>query len=77
MEILGKVYVEDGILWKMGSVDMKCVSTGTFSMKLNREPLSYFTSTRGTKQGDLLSPYLLILVVNCLLSLMKNVVNTK
>lgn len=53
---------------------MQCVTTVSFSVKLNGEPLPYFRPTRGIRQGDPLSPYLFLLVANCLSFLMENVV---
>lgn len=53
---------------------MQCVSTVTFSVKFNGEPLPYFQPSRGIRQGNLLSPYLFILVANVLSLLMKKAV---
>lgn len=48
------------------------MTTVSFSVKMNGEPLAFFHPTRGIRQGDPLSPYLLILVTNYLSSSMEN-----
>jgi hypothetical protein len=45
---------------------MKCVSTVTYSIIINGEPTGLIKPTRGIRQGDPLSPYLLILCVEVL-----------
>lgn len=53
---------------------MQRVSTVSFSVKFNGEPLPYFKSSRGIRQGDPLSPYLFILVPNVLSFMLKRAV---
>jgi len=53
---------------------MQCVTTVTFNVKFNEEPLPYFRASRGIRQGDPISPYLLILVANVLSLMIKRAV---
>ena len=38
-----------------------CVSTASFSVLFNGSPVGFFQSSRGLRQGDLISPYLFVI----------------
>lgn len=53
---------------------MKCVTSVSFSVKYNGNPLPYFQPSRGLRQGDLSPPHLYIFVANILSFMMKKTV---
>ncbi|XP_075654756.1 uncharacterized protein LOC142624916 [Castanea sativa] len=54
---------------------MQCVTTVTYSVRINGKPKGHITPTRGICQGDPLSPYLFLLCAEGLSSLIKKAVD--
>lgn len=70
------------ILLKLGIVDpwvrlaMEIVCTASYFMLINGEPRGFINPSQGIKQGDPLSPYLFLLCVESLSSLLRKAVES-
>ena len=72
-----------GIMQKLGfdprwvNLAMETVTTTSYSVLINGEPKGWITQSRGIRQGDLLSPYLFLLCVEGLTTLLNKAVENR
>ncbi|XP_075645525.1 secreted RxLR effector protein 78-like [Castanea sativa] len=71
---LDKIMEKLGFDSKWRSLIMLCISSVTYSIKINGKPTSHITPSRGIRQGDPLSPYLFLLCAEGLSALIQQAV---
>lgn len=76
MALSAEVAVKDAFWGKWIQWIKFCVSTTKFSILINGSPVGYFSSRRGLRQGDPLSPYLFLLVMEVLSQMIKTAVRS-
>ena len=72
---LEKVMEKLGFANRMRDLIMRCVSTVTYSIKINGVPRGHIIPFRGIRQGDPLSPYLFLLCAKGLFALIQSAVD--
>lgn len=50
---------------------MACLNTVSYAININGQPANFFEEKRGLRQGDAMSPYLFLLVIEFLRRLLK------
>ena len=71
---LEKIMEKLGFEEKWRNLVMRCVSSVTYSIRINGKPRGRIVPTRGIRQGDSLSPYLFLLCAEGLSSLIRRAV---
>ena len=71
---LEKIMEKMGFAEKWRNLVMRCVSSVTYSIRINGKPRGHIIPTRGIRQGDPLSPYLFMLCAEGLSSLIRRAV---
>ena len=69
---LDKIMEKPGFHQRWRVLMMQCVSSVTYSIRINDYPRGQIVPTRGLHQGDPLSPYLFLLCADGLSALIKN-----
>ena len=73
-EFLHKIMLKLGFAKRWVNLVMRFVSTANYTMLINGEPQGFISPTRGTKQGDLLLPYLFLFCVEGLFALIQKAI---
>ena len=74
---LEKVMEKLGFANRIRDLIMRCVSTVTYSIKINRVSRGHIIPFRGIRQGDPLSPYFFLLCAEGLFALIQSAVNRR
>ena len=75
-EFLRKIMLKMGFSARWVGLTMQCVSSASYTVLINNEPRGFISPTRGLKQGDPLSPYLLLFCVEGLSTLLRKAIET-
>ena len=70
-DCLKGIMLKLGIHRRMVEIVIRCVCIVTYSVRINGKPRGHIIPTRGLRQGDPLSPYLLLLCAKGLSSLIR------
>ena len=73
-EFLRRIMLKIGIPNQWVHLAMETVCTASYSILINGEPTGFITPSRGIKQWDPLSPYLFLLYVEGLSSLIRKAI---
>ena len=68
---LDKIMEKLGFESRWRKLLLTCISTVTYSIRINRKPHEHIVPSRGLRQGDPLSPYLFLLCAEGLSALIK------
>lgn len=72
---LDKIMEKLGFEAKWRELLMRCMTSVTYSMRINGKPKSHIIPSRGLRQGDPLSPYLFPLCAEGISALIKSTIN--